>query len=329
MKISATIVSFNTRELLSDCLSRVRSSDLGGHELEILVVDNASHDGSADLVASRFPEVTLVRSAVNLGFAAGQNAAIRRATGDAVLVLNSDVLVEPDTIRELADALSARPSSVGVVGPRVVGPDGALATSGRRVRRSAPAILLAETHRVLPLPGWTKVSGALRRAPGAHRLHDNFRADSEVVRRVGYVDGMAAMFRRSALEQVGLFDEQFFFDCEILDLAIRLANAGFSQEVVPSTTVVHVGGASRDQLGGVALLTNESKLRFHAKHYPQNYRLLRGWLITMLRVRLAGPALAPAHREALESMLATATALSDPNTAIDDVHIPRLPQGRP
>lgn len=323
--ISVTVVSFNTRDLLHACLSSIFASRLADRDLQVIVVDNASKDGSADMVATDFPRAHLIRSEQNLGFAAGHNRAIATARGEYILVLNSDVIVEPDALETMAAFLGSHGPSIACVGPAVRHPDGSLATSARRVKRSTPAMMAAEVNRVIGVPGWDRATRALRFMPGAGKVHDNFTPATSTPRPAGYIDGMAAMFRRTALTRTGLFDEQFFFDCEIVDLGIRLAMNGFEQWYVPDAVVEHVGGASREKNPIVAEFTNNSKIRLYAKHYPEQFRLLRAWTLTLFALRETASSLVPSLKEQSDDALSHTSRLKqdildyrNPRKAIHD-----------
>src|SRR5439155_12254163 len=127
MDVSISVVSYNTRDLLADCL---RSISAATHDLsyEVIVVDNASADGSADMVAAEFPDVQLVRNSENRGFAAANNQALSHARGCYVLLLNSDARLRPGAINEMAGFLDAQPT-VGVVGGQLFNADGSFQSS--------------------------------------------------------------------------------------------------------------------------------------------------------------------------------------------------------
>src|SRR5579859_7102330 len=130
-EISVIIVSWNARGFLRDCLVSLRSNG-GGLIREVIVVDNASSDGSPDMVANEFPEATLIRSTENLGFARANNLGIRHASGSLLALVNSDVVVHPDCFRRLSEFLGTHPE-VGLVGPKVFGRDGYLQRTCRRL----------------------------------------------------------------------------------------------------------------------------------------------------------------------------------------------------
>lgn len=223
------IVSFNVLDLLAACLRSVEA-DAGSLRLEVIVVDNSSGDGSADMVARDFPRVTLIRNPVNRWFAPANNQALRLCRGRHVLFLNPDTEVLPGALAELAGFLDAHPAA-GVVGPQLLNSDGSLQPSGNRLR-----------------PGWSFVADALplhriglRRIRGFQELG----RDYEMVCDVGEVSWAAAMVRHEVLERVGLLDERLPYCYEDVDLCIRARQAGWRVLYYPRARVMHHGGKSR------------------------------------------------------------------------------------
>ncbi|MBN63295.1 MAG: glycosyl transferase family 2, partial [Gemmatimonadetes bacterium] len=130
MRLSVVFLSYNTRDLTEQALRTVLDA-AEGMEVEIFVVDNASHDGSADMVAEKFPAVKLLRNEDNVGFAAGNNVALRQVVGEYVLIINTDTIVRRDTLRALAGFLDEHPE-VGACGCKILDPDGTLQLDSRR-----------------------------------------------------------------------------------------------------------------------------------------------------------------------------------------------------
>ena len=209
MELSVVIVNWNTIDLLRDCLRSVLAG-LGGLEAEILVVDNASADGSPDMVREEFPTVRLIETGRNLGFAGGNNVALRIARGRHILLLNTDTLVHGDVLPEAVAWLDLHPS-VGVMGPRVL-------NAGRVDPAVEQRLSLAAASRHADV-GPTRVA----------RL-DSYRMtgwDRATERRVDVISGAAMFVRRAAMEEVGLLDEAFFFYGEETDWCHRFARAGW------------------------------------------------------------------------------------------------------
>ena len=230
MQISVIIVSWNACRYLRDCLSSVRET-AGPLVREIIVVDNASTDGSPDVVAKEFPEVTLIRSSENLGFARANNVGIRRASSALLGLINSDVIVHPGCLERLARHLEEH-NEVGLAGPRIAGGDGRLQLTCRRfptVWNLACCILGLD--RVLPR--WPLFSGLEMR-------HWDYTRQGEAE----VLSGCFWLARKAAIEQVGGLDERFFFYAEDVDWCKRLRDAGWKISFIPEATATHFGGGS-------------------------------------------------------------------------------------
>lgn len=211
MDLSVSIVNTESRELLLDCLA-----SLGEAGAEIVVLDNASEDGSAAAVREQFPHVRVIEQDFRAGFGANHNTVIRATTGRYVYVLNEDTTAEDWAFDRLTAYLDAHPR-VAVLGPRLVYPDGRLQDSAWRFPTPfASALGLATLGRV----GITQSRG-------------------DEPRSVDWVMGAALVLRREALDEVGLFDEDFFLYSEEVDLQARLRRARWDVHYLPSVTVVH------------------------------------------------------------------------------------------
>lgn len=228
--LSVVIVSFNTRDLLRTCLQSVRDECADGR-IEVLVIDNASRDGSADMVAAEFPQVTLVRSDVNLGFAAANNRLFPLAQGRYVALLNPDAVVRAGALRSAIEKMDAAPE-VGAAGGRLVGPDGLPRPSARKFPSAVNDLLT--------------LSGLAARYPRSRFFgrFDRTWADPLRAAEVDWVPGAFTIVRRSVLEQVGYFDEDFFLYYEEVDLCRRIRAAGHSIWYWPDLVIAHIGGAS-------------------------------------------------------------------------------------
>lgn len=228
MKISAIVVTFNTRALTLRCLETLRR-EVSQIEAEILVVDNASSDGSVEAIRAAFPEVQLIASEQNRGFGAANNLALARARGEYLLLLNSDAFPRPGALSGLSSYLDQHPC-VGVVGPRLLNEDGSLQLSCFRF----PS----------PRQAWLEnlwISAALANHP---RLGDYRRWAHDRERAVDFAIGACLLVRRAAYEQVGGFDERFFMYQEEADWQRRFRAAGWEIAFTPAAEVVHLGGAS-------------------------------------------------------------------------------------
>jgi GT2 family glycosyltransferase len=259
--ISVVVVSFNARDHLLACLAAVESRLTLPHE--VVVVDNASGDGSAAAVRERFPRVAVVANAENVGFSRANNQGLRLGSGEYVLVLNSDAEIAPGCVEALAAVLDARPD-VGIVGPRTRFPDG-------RIQVSFGPMLT-------PRAEWRQRRLVRGVAEGDPRILREVEALAASEREPAWVSGSCFLARRRALLSVGLFDEDFFLYEEDVDLCIRVAAAGWRIVYTPAAEVVHHKGASMPR-DTAPLEYHRSHLRFYGKHHGRGLRLaLRGAL---------------------------------------------------
>jgi GT2 family glycosyltransferase len=260
MDLSVVIVNYNTRDPLRACLASLRP-ELAGVDAEIVVVDNASTDGSVAMLSQEFAEVTVLVNATNAGFGRANNRALRQARGRDVLLLNPDTLVHPGAVRTLIDALHALPEAVAV-GPRVLRPDGRLDLA---CRRSFPS----------PGVAAARLLGLSRLFPRSRRLA-RYNLTFQDPDRAGEIDAgtAAAMcFSLEPLAAVGFFDEDFFMYGEDLDLCYRLKQRGGHIYYVPSATVVHLKGmASGRQATAMLREFHRSMWLFYKKHYVHGWR---------------------------------------------------------
>ncbi len=238
---SVVIVSWNTRELLAACLASIPRG--GRSRLEVIVVDNGSEDGSAEMAAERFPWIRLIRNRDNRGFAAANNQGFAIARGRHVLLLNSDTEIrDPGTLDRCVDWLDARPDAA-VLGGRVTNPDGTTQLTCFRDPGLLDLALLATGLHRLRRPAW------LARLAGRQRMLGWARDDE---RDVDVVTGCHMLVRRSAMDAVGMLDEAFFFYGEEADWCRRFRAAGWRVVFSPLGDVMHHGGASALRISGEA-----------------------------------------------------------------------------
>ncbi len=228
-EVSAVVVSYNSATYLPDCLRSLRSEGIS----DLVVVDNASSDGSAEAARKADADVKVVQTGVNLGFGTGANRGVGATQGEYVLILNPDTVVEPGTVKALSEALDRDPG-LAVVGPRLENLDGSLYPSVRRF----PDLGVAFGHAFLGLV-WP-VNPFTRRYRMLDWDHDQQAAD------VDWVGGACFIVRRSAFDLIGGFDEGYFMYVEDVDLCWRLGRAGWRIGYEPAGRVVHaLGGSSR------------------------------------------------------------------------------------
>jgi N-acetylglucosaminyl-diphospho-decaprenol L-rhamnosyltransferase len=265
MDLSIVILNYNTCEHLRACLQSLLvegSTALSGGPLqtEVLVVDNASSDGSADVIAAEFAWVELIRSPRNGGFAFGNNQALRRARGATILLLNPDTLMPRSGIGRLLERLQAYPEA-GIVGPKLLRPSGSMHLA---CRRSFPT----------PATAFYRFSGLARlfpRSPRFGRYNLTF-ADPDMPMEVDSVCGACLLVRRQVVQRIGLLDERFFMYGEDLDWCLRARQAGWTVRYEPAVVVQHQHGAASRQR---ALRTTIHFFRamdlFYRKHYVNRY----------------------------------------------------------
>jgi GT2 family glycosyltransferase len=214
--ISLSIVNTNNRELLIGCLETVHAGVTPYVEVEVVVLDNASDDGSAAAVRQQFPDVRLIRQEFRAGFGANHNTVIRSSTGRYIYVLNEDTESEDWGFARIVAEMDANPK-VAALGPRLVDQDGRHQRSAWRFPTPAVSLL------GIPTLGQFGIAQSKGDEP----------------RTVDWVMGAALLLRREALDAVGLFDEDFFIYFEEVDLCLRLHRAGWEMRYFPAVTVVH------------------------------------------------------------------------------------------
>lgn len=256
------IINYNTRDHLRACLQGLRDES----PASLIVVDNASHDGSADMVRQEFPDVKLIANTANLGFAAAANQAIAACESPFLLLLNSDTRVQPGALRALAGYLAESPRAA-VVGPRLLNPDGTLQRSCRRFPGSFSWLLD------------NRLSGKLARRLGAQPSSMLHVWEHDSRRLVPWVVGAALALRVEAIREIGGFDAAYFLYCEEIDLCLRLWAGGWEVHFTPAASIIHVGGASTPgDRQSVDKHMTASTLRFYRLHYG----LIRRWMLRML-----------------------------------------------
>lgn len=253
-EVSICIVSWNTRNYLEACLQSIREAP-DRVTREVIVVDNASSDDSADMVQALYPDVTLIANAENVGYAAANNQAIAAARGEHILLLNPDIIVHPGALAALLAVLHERPRA-GAVAPRLLLPDGSVQASCR----SFPG----------PDVVWYEALGLSRLFPRS-RVFGKYRMtwwDYDDERQVEQPMASALMLRGEALREVGGMDEDFPIFFNDVDLCWRLREAGWEIWFTPKATMDHVGGAATSQVRRRMLLeSHTSFVRFYRKHY--------------------------------------------------------------
>lgn len=278
--VSVVIVSFNTKALLRECLQSVYRQE--GVNMEVLVVDNQSHDGSAEMVNAEFPNAVLTRATKNLGFAGANNAAFAQAKGRYVVLLNSDAFLPSGALSYAVQRMD-RESDVGLAGGLLTGRDGGWQPSARMF----PSLL----------NDCLNLTGLAARFPRSRWFGrpDRTWADPLQDADADWVPGAFSIIRRNALEAVGRFDERFFLYYEEVDLCRRIKAAGWRIAYWPQLAVTHIGGESSKTVQRLSISSSgaqltlwrmRSALLYYRKHHRWQARAVMLMETAWHRLRL-------------------------------------------
>jgi len=280
MDLSIIIVNYKTKDLTLQTLTSVYKAKPPRGKMEVFLVDNFSQDDTPETAKKNFPHLKIIKSQKNLGFAGGNNLALRLAKGRYVLLLNSDTLVEPDTFIKMVKFMDENPQ-VGLSTCRVNLFNGQI----------DPA-----SHRGFPTP-WAALTyylGLEALFPKSHlfgQYHQGWQ-DLNQTHEIDAPVGAFFMLRKKTLDQVGLLDEKFFMYGEDIDLAYRIKQAGWKIVYTPITKITHLKGASginkkiinpeakKIKLRTTAIFFDAMKI-FYRKHYQKKYFFLFNWLVLM------------------------------------------------
>jgi len=217
-KISIIIVNWNGKKFIRQCLSSVFSSNYPKSKLEVIVVDNASTDGSDKIILNEFPGIILIKNAKNLGYCEANNIGIRSSTGDIIFLLNNDTFIDPDCLIEIVKTMNS--SQIGIVGCKLV-------------YMNTSIIQSCGCREIFP-GYWEDIAGGLSSAEFTYK--DPFEVD--------YVYGAALAVRREVLKKIGLLDPVYWAYVEDVDLCYRARKSGFKVVTAPKAVVYHYGSAS-------------------------------------------------------------------------------------
>lgn len=266
MDVSIIIVNYNTRELTLNCIQSVMESRVS-YGYEIILVDNASNDGMIKAVAEKFPQVVCIANTDNVGFAKANNQGMRAARGRYILLLNSDTVVQPDTLEVMLRFMDEHPE-VGASGCKIVLPDGSLDKACKR--------------------GFPTPSASFYYAFGFSKLFPHVPRFNQY--QLGYLDpdqeypidslvGAFMLVRREAIDQVGMLDEEFFMYGEDIDWCYRIKQGGWQNYYFPRTQIIHYKGASsRKKPFKIIYEFHRAMILFHRKHYRSKY----AWPVNVL-----------------------------------------------
>jgi hypothetical protein len=293
MKLSIVIICWNDFKVIQDCLKSIYAQT-APLDFEVIVSDNGSTDASIAFIKEHFPQVRVIENGANLGYAKGNNAGIRAARGEYVLILNPDTILHPRSLEKLV-ACADQHLEAGAFGCRVLNPDGS---------DQGPA-------RPLPSVRAYLISALYLRSMG--RFFESFASDKYLdwdgrsEREIGFQSGCCVMLRRDLLNQLNGFDERFFYHFEEADLCFRVWKAGRPILFCPDAEITHLGGQSVGRFPiRFALETYRSRYRYFYKHFGEKgLRRIRRVSLLGLSLRWCGYSLMNAlkPREALGNRL--------------------------
>ena len=279
MELSICILTRNQPDLLPRCVaSCLAEIERAGIASEIIVIDNASCDGTPQKVAKLSPLVRLIRNEENLGFSEGNNKGIRMSSGKYVLILNDDTEFRPGALGLLVRVMDADPR-IGAVGPKFLNPDGSLQRGNAQKRFPCLRGMVSEL---------LNLDVIFEKFPATRDLLTN-RRDDKQGGDAEQIDGACLLARREALDAVGLFDEGFYFLFEDTDLCYRLKKAGWRLLYCPEAQIIHYGGSSFKKVlrSQRAAMYFEGLIRFFRKHSsPGRFLLFRLTLAATLCLKL-------------------------------------------
>jgi len=256
-ELSFIIINYNTKDLLFNCLNSISVSIEKMSDLvyEIIVVDNASIDGSVEMVKDKFPTVKIIQNSTNKGYAYAVNKGIKFAMGEYLFLLNSDIILIHNSLNPLLNYMKEN-LKTGIVGPQLIYPNGVLQRSYGHIPSLIEIILnflfinfISDKVKVLL---W--------------KLGYNFDKTPKIV---GYIDGASMLIRRKLVQEIGYFDEKFFFYAEDVDFCFRGHKMKWEVMFIPQSQVIHLRGASsikKDKISFNIQLV-KANLQFLAKHY--------------------------------------------------------------
>lgn len=266
VRLTVVIVNYNVKDYLCQCLVSVERA-LVGISSQVIVVDNASVDGSVEELSVLFPDVEFIANKENGGFARANNQAIRMAKGDYVLLLNPDTVIGEEVLDECISFLDSH-SSAGAVGVRMLKANGGFAWESRR---GVPT----------PFTSFCKMTGLCKLFPKSHLFGKYYMRylDENETARIEIISGAFMMIRRSALDDIGLLDETFFMYGEDIDLSYRLLKAGYCNYYLPCSIVHYKGESTQKTSFRYVHNFYNAMLIFYDKHFGGR----RKWLSMLIR----------------------------------------------
>jgi len=250
--VSVVVVNYNGRHLLEDCFRSLTQQSY--HNYEMILVDNGSNDDSISFMKEHYPNVHIVQLSFNNGFAGGTNAGIRTADGEFILTLNNDTIADPHLLKEIVQPMLSD-ARVGMCGAKMLLPDGRINSTAICISRSGAA--------------WDRGMGE-----PDHGQYD-------MAEEIFCPSAGAALYRRSMLDEIGLFDEDFFLFMEDVDLAFRAQLAGWKCFYVPTAQIVHIHGRTANAGSDTAVYYgNRNILWYVVKNFPSwTFLISSPWII--------------------------------------------------
>jgi GT2 family glycosyltransferase len=267
MDVSIIIVNYNTPKLTIEAIRSVLNSKTR-YLYEIIVIDNNSSDHSVEIIKKEFPQITLIVNEQNVGFSKANNQGIKLSKGRYILLLNSDTIVNDDTIEKMVEFMDLN-RNIGASGCKVVLPNGSLDKA---------------CHRGFPTPeaSFYYLTGLAKLFPKSERFNQYHlgHMDLEQIHPVDCLVGAFMLVRREAVEEVGLLDETFFMYGEDIDWCYRIKEAGWDIYYYPFTTIIHYKGASsRRKPFKIIYEFHRAMFLFHKKHYSNKYSFFTNLLV--------------------------------------------------
>ncbi len=264
MDLSIIIVNYNVKEFLQNLIHSIEKASLHLTK-EIIVVDNASDDGSIEFIREKFPQIKLIANKVNLGFGKANNLGLKEAKGKFILLINPDTLIAEDTFDKMIEFFNRKPEA-GLAGCKIINPDGTLQLA---CRRSFPG----------PWTSFTKVTGLSSLFPKSKFFakYNLTYLDENQTYEVDAISGSFMMMRKEVYQKVGGFDEQFFMYGEDLDFCYRVQSAGFKVFYVHTTQIIHYKGESTRRSN-----IDETKLFYNAMHLFVKKHLSSSFLVELI-----------------------------------------------
>jgi GT2 family glycosyltransferase len=268
MDLSIIIVNYNTKKLTIECIESIYKAANDYYEFEIFVVDNASSDGSAEAIKSHFPHVHFIGNAENVGFAKANNQAILLSKGKYVLLLNSDTIIEKNTISDMICFMDVCPDA-GASGCKVELPTGEL---DKACHRGFPT----------PMASFYYLTGLSKRYPqnprytGYHMSH----LEMNEIHEIDCLVGAFMLVRREAINEIGLLDETYFMYGEDIDWCYRIKHAGWKIYYNPHVKITHYKGASsRKKPLKIVYEFHRAMYIFHRNHFSKKYHFFVNWIV--------------------------------------------------